>query len=302
MPGPTNVKTIIGEYLNSFPVHEKVVEVGFFGGNFTGIPPAEQEEYLKVAHQFLQKGCIDGIRLSTRPDYIDEKIIRLLKKYEVSTVELGAQSMVDSVLQKSKRGHSASDTTMASAMIKQAGMRLGLQMMIGLPGDSLEHDLLTAEKFVELQADDTRIYPALVIKGTALEQLYRQKKYKALSMNDAIAITASVYKVFESEHIRVIRIGLHPSEGLESGSDLVAGPYHKSFRELVMTSLWAEALMPLMKSKEYKKVEVYVAPDQVNYAVGYAAQNKKALLQFYDNVVFIQDQSLKNRNYDVNYR
>lgn len=301
MPKPLEVKDIIEEYLPTFPKRKKEVQLGFFGGNFTGIPVEEQEAYLMVAHEYLQEGRIDGIRLSTRPDYINEQVIRLLKKYKVGTVELGAQSMVDEVLTKSSRGHNSHHTIQASRMIRDAGMRLGLQMMIGLPGDTLEHDLKTAEYFVELKANDVRIYPTLVIKGTTLEQLYLQKKYDVLSLDEAVDRTAEVYKIFEQAGIRVIRIGLHPSEGLNTGDDLVAGPYHISFRELVMTRLWEEQLAPLMKKSSYKRLEIHVAPKQFNFAIGYAAKNKKSLLQFYDNVVFLRDETLKNRQYHADH-
>ncbi|MCK5765879.1 MAG: radical SAM protein, partial [Bacteroidales bacterium] len=159
LPGPEEVKEIIEKHLASFPKRKKEVEIGFFGGNFTGIPIEEQRRYLGVAVEYLREGKVQGIRLSTRPDYINEQVIKLLKTYKVTTVELGAQSMVDEVLQASSRGHTVADTVKASEMIRAARIRLGLQMMIGLPGDKPEYDLQTASAFVELEADDARIYP-----------------------------------------------------------------------------------------------------------------------------------------------
>jgi histone acetyltransferase (RNA polymerase elongator complex component) len=302
MPQPSEVKDIIEVHLKTFPKRRKIVEVGFFGGNFTGIALDHQEEYLRVAYEYLTSGEIHGIRLSTRPDYINELVIRLLKKYRVSTVELGAQSMVEEVLGKSSRGHTAADTIKAARMIKLAGMRLGLQMMIGLPGDTLEYDLRTAKSFVELGADDTRIYPTLVIRGTALEKLYLEGSFEVLSMDEAIERTTEVYKIFEEAGVRVIRVGLHPSEGLLDGNDLVAGPFHESFRELVMTRLWGEKLSLLKERPGNKNITIYVSPGQFNFAIGYEAKNKKALLQFYDHVVFMRDETLKNREYHVDHR
>lgn len=301
MPEPDEVKEIIEKHLHTFPKRKKEIEVGFFGGNFTGIDIGKQGEYLEVASAYLNEGKIQGIRLSTRPDYINEQVIKLLKKYKVTTVELGAQSMADEVLLKSSRGHTAADTVKAAAMIRQAHIRLGLQMMIGLPGDSLKYDLQTAHTFVDLEAADTRIYPTLVIKDTALEKLYQQGKYQVLKMEEAVERTAEVYKIFESAGLRVIRIGLHPSEGLMAGDDLVAGPFHQSFRELVMTRLWSEQLAPLMVKAKHKSITLYVPPGQFNFAIGYAAKNKKDLLQFYEHVVFIRDDTLKNREYHVDY-
>lgn len=302
MPAPSEITDIIEKHLASFPKRKKEIQIGFFGGNFTGIPIEEQEAYLKVAYGYLQDGKIQGIRLSTRPDYINEQIIKLLKNYKVSTVELGAQSMVDEVLLKSSRGHTVNDTVKASEMIKSARIRLGLQMMIGLPGDTMEYDLQTASAFAELEADDTRIYPTLVIKGTALEKMYHDGKYEVLDMDEAVRRTAEVYKVFEEAGVRVIRVGLHPSEGLTSGEDLVAGPFHEAFRELVMTELWAEQLMPLTDKPSSKTLELHIAPPQFNFAIGYAAKNKKYLLRHYDNVVFMRDENLKNREYNAYYR
>ena len=302
MPGPEDVSEIIEKHLATFPKRKKEIQIGFFGGNFTGIAIEEQEAYLKVAHAYLKENKIQGIRLSTRPDYITEQVIKLLKKYKVSTVELGAQSMVDEVLQKSGRGHTVADIIKASEMIKSARIRLGLQMMIGLPGDKAEYDLQTASAFVDLEADDTRIYPTIVIKGTALEKLYHDGKYKVLSMEAAVKRTSEVYKIFEAGNVRVIRVGLHPSEGLISGEELIAGPFHEAFRELVMTELWAEQLSPLINDPENKHLEIHTSPAQYNYAIGYAAKNKKNLLKHYDTVVFMRDDNLKDREYNVNYR
>ena len=297
MPKPEEVNDVIEHYLTTFPKRKKEIQVGFFGGNFTGIPLDEQEAYLSIAHEYLKQGKVDGIRLSTRPDYINEQIIKLLIKYKVSTVELGAQSMVDEVLVKSKRGHSAADTVRAAELIKNAHIRLGLQMMIGLPGDAPEYDLQTARAFVDLEADDTRIYPTLVIKGTALEAMYQKGTFRVLTMEEAVDRTAEVYKIFEQAGIRIIRVGLHPSEGLTEGSDMVAGPFHKSFRELVLTRLWGEELSPLIKASDKRKIVIIVPEGQINFAIGYAAKNKKALLEFYNTVVFIQDENLEKWEY-----
>ncbi len=302
LPEAGEVKEIIEKYLATFPKRRKIIELGFFGGNFTGIAVKEQEKYLDAAGEYLESGEIQGIRLSTRPDYINEQIITLLKKYKVSTVELGAQSMVDEVLLKSKRGHTVEDTIAAAGLIKNAGIRLGLQMMIGLPGDKPVHDLHSAHEFVKLEAEDIRIYPTLVIRGTALEKLYKEGKYIPLEMKEAVHRSAEVFKVFETAGLRVIRMGLHPSEGLLSGEDLVTGPFHEAFRELVMTEIWSEHLAPLMKNSDYDTVEVFVSPAQFNFAIGYEAKNKKSLLKFYTTVVFRQDENLKAREYYADYR
>jgi histone acetyltransferase (RNA polymerase elongator complex component) len=210
--------------------------------------------------------------------------------------------MVDDVLLASSRGHSVEDTLRASKMIQDAHIRLGLQMMIGLPGDNLEHDLATAEAIVDLEADDARIYPTLVIRGTALEKLYREGKYHPVDMNEAIERSAAVLRVLEEGGVRVIKLGLHPADAFLKGDDLVAGPFHEAFRELVMTKIWGEEFAGLLKASEHRSIEIEVAPSQFNFAIGHAAKNKKALLEFYDTVVFYRNEDLTKREYHVNYR
>ncbi|MEE4256489.1 MAG: radical SAM protein [Bacteroidales bacterium] len=297
MPQPAEVSEIIEKHLVSFPKRHKVVEIGFFGGNFTGIDIHLQEEYLATACAYLKEGKINGIRLSTRPDYINPQVIKLLKKYRVGTVELGAQSMVEEVLLASHRGHTAEDTIKASGMIKDAHIRLGLQMMIGLPGDHAEYDLETARAFVELEASDARIYPTLVIKGTALEKMYLDEKYSPLSMEEAAERSSAVFRILEGGGVKVIKMGLHPSEGFLVGDDLVAGPFHEAFRELVMTKIWAAELKPLMNTTDHRHLEIEVSPKQFNFAIGHAAKNKKELLKYYNTVVFYRNEDLKNREY-----
>jgi len=186
-------------------------------------------------------------------------------------------------------------------MIKNAHIRLGLQMMIGLPGDSLEYDQQTAATCVELEAVDARVYPTLVIKGTKLEKLYREGKYIPLGMDEAIQRSADVFKILDKGGIKVIKMGLHPSDAFITGDELIAGPFHEAFRELVMTEIWADEFSRLMKKTNRKKLEINVAPGQFNFAIGYAAKNKKALLEFYDTVVFYRDESLKKREYHAHF-
>jgi len=165
------VRQTIETHLKTLPSNAEI-EVSFFGGSFTGIPQDKQNLYLGIAKEYLDKGKIDAIRLSTRPDYIDTEILQNLKRYKVSIIELGVQSMDEEVLLKSRRGHTSEDVVKAVNLIRQYDFKLGLQIMIGLPGDNLEKSLNTAYKIVELKPDFVRIYPALVIKNTYLERMY----------------------------------------------------------------------------------------------------------------------------------
>jgi histone acetyltransferase (RNA polymerase elongator complex component) len=297
-PDLEEIKRIIEEHLSTINYKKHKVEIGFFGGNFTGIPFAKQENYLKTAFNYINKGFIKSIRLSTRPDYINKNVLALLKKYKVQTIELGAQSMDSQVLSLSKRGHTPFDVISASKIIKSYNFSLGIQMMIGLPGDSLKKSIHTAKQVVELRADDARIYPVLVIKGTFLEKLYQEKKYYPLNIDTAILWCKQIVEVLEKGKVSIIRIGLHPSEGILNGTDLVAGPFHQSFKQKVFTELWAEKLNLITTNSSPKKnLEISVPCHEFDYAVGYEAKNKKRLLKSFKKVSFKKDLTLKGRNF-----
>jgi histone acetyltransferase (RNA polymerase elongator complex component) len=296
VPDDEQIIRLIEDHLASFKEEQRHVEVGFFGGSFTGIPISEQARFLDLAQPFLKQGKINGIRLSTRPDYINEEILDLLKQKNVTTIELGAQSLDDAVLRASKRGHTAKQTEQSSEIILNYGFDLGLQMMIGLPGDTLDRAIFTAKRIVELGASNTRIYPTLVIRGTALHQWYKTGKYQPLAMEEAIQWTKKIIPIFEENKVKILRIGLHPSEGLLSGNELVAGPFHPSFKELVMTNIWSDLLNPLVKSHQSGKIEIRVPENEINFAIGYNAKNKMMLLKYFQQIKFIADNNITRRD------
>jgi len=299
IPDESEIRQTITEHLKSFKKKDRTVEIGFFGGSFTGIPIKEQKHYLEIVQPFIDSGEVNGIRLSTRPDYINKEILGILKKLRVTTIELGVQSMDDEVLKKSHRGHTSKQTEQASEMILDNGFELGLQMMIGLPGDTLEKAVFTAKRIIELGASNTRIYPALVIKGTAMHKWYDDGKYIPLSLEEAINRTKQILPLFETAGIKVLRVGLHPSEGLLSGHELVAGPFHQSFKELVLTEIWYDQLKSLLHKDERKNLIVYVPEKEKNYAIGYGAKNKKMLLEKFEKVKFVVQTSLQERDFSV---
>jgi histone acetyltransferase (RNA polymerase elongator complex component) len=302
IPDIQEVVNTIEQYHFSFPKGKKQVEIGFFGGTFTGIPLDEQEKFLQVAHSYVEKGLVQGIRLSTRPDYIDEERLQLLQKYGVTTIELGAQSLDDEVLKKSRRGHTAADVEKASQLIIERGFRLGLQMMIGLPGDTVEKSILTAKKIIELGAVETRIYPVLVIRETKLADWYEQGKYSPLSLDETITWLKQLLPLFEDAGVGVTRVGLHSSVGLQTGKELVAGPYHPSIREMAMTEVWWDRLEILTAFEDLDELRIIVHPSQYNFAVGYYGKNRKKLQQHIKNVSFVKDKDLKYSEYTVDYR
>ena len=291
IPDDAEIIETIEAHLKSFKEKNRFVEVAYFGGSFTGIPFDQQEHFLGLVQPFIEKGLVQSIRLSTRPDYIDGKILRMLKKYNVGTIELGAQSLDDEVLKKSHRGHTAKQVEEASKLIHEFGFKLGLQMMIGLPGDSFEKSLETANKIVELGADNTRIYPALVIKDTAMHLWYEKGKYTPLSLEEAVNWTKQILPVFENAGVKVIRVGLHPSEGLMDGEELIAGPFHISFRELVLTEIWNDKLKPLLETAQEGNLKITIPFGNLNHAIGYKAKNKNMLLEKYKFVSFSEGES-----------
>ncbi len=300
-PDFNEVTQTIRTYLNTFKAPNKQVEVGFFGGTFTGIPETIQEKYLETVQPFLQTGEIQGIRLSTRPDYIDKNILERLKRYGVTTIELGAQSLDDDVLKKSRRGHTAKQVEKAATQIKAAGFDLGLQMMIGLPGDTREKSLATADKIIAWGASNTRIYPTLVIKDTVLHHWYKEGKYQPLSLEEAVNWSKSLLIKFENAGVQVIRMGLHPSEGLLNGEEWIAGPFHPSFRELVLTEIWYDLLTKHFDSQDKsftaKQLNLEVSPKEINYAIGYSGKNRKMLQSFFRTVRFYPNEKLDGREF-----
>jgi histone acetyltransferase (RNA polymerase elongator complex component) len=301
IPNSSDVISTIESYLSTINYAENEVEVGFFGGSFTGISIEEQINYLQLVQPYINRGIVKSIRISTRPDYITEENLLILKKYNVKTIELGAQSLDNEVLAKSERGHFVADVEKASVLIKSYEFDLGLQMMIGLPGDNLEKSIATANKIIELKADNTRIYPCVIIKNTKLEQLYLNDEYLPLSLSESIIYLKKLITLFEDHDIKIIRVGLHPSKDLDEGA-FIAGPYHPSMRQIAETEIWFD----LLKHFEYendinKHFIVYVSYNQRNNAIGYQAKNKKFLEQFYYKVSFVVDENLINRNYYVDF-
>ncbi len=285
---PEEIKQIIEQHLATF-IRPSEVELAFFGGSFTGIDEKDMLTYLQIVQPYIEQGEIKSIRISTRPDYINEKILDILQQYNVKDIELGAQSLNEEVLAFAKRGHTVRDVENASQLIKSYGFSLGLQMMIGLPLDSVEKSKETAKKILKLGAESTRIYPTLVINNTDLADLYRQNKYKALSLEEAVDWTAEIYKIFSQSSIKILRVGLHPSEALINGTELLAGPFHVSFKELVLTKLWQEKLEKLPINTK----TILVNPKEINYAIGYNSKNKQLLQKKFPYLKFISDSNVE---------
>lgn len=244
------------------------LELAFYGGSFTAIDPRLQEEFLAAAQPFLEDGTVSAIRLSTRPDAVDEAALMRLRRYHVSTVELGAQSMVDEVLRMSGRGHSAANTVCAARLVKEAGFSLILQMMTGLPAADREKDVETARRIIALCPDGVRIYPTVIVKDTALCDLWRAGKYREHTVADAVDTCVQILPLFEAAGIPVIRLGLNPTEEL-SGGAAVGGAYHPAFGELVRSELMRRQAAELLRNVPAgASVTFGVAPKRIGTMTG----------------------------------
>ncbi|MBQ3321234.1 MAG: radical SAM protein [Firmicutes bacterium] len=235
---PSDVRNIIDTYLPTLSGRGlETIEVAFFGGSFTGLPIEEQSAFLEVAAEYKSKGLIDKIHMSTRPDYIDQKILDNLRHYSADTIELGVQSFDDSVLAAAGRGHTAADVYEACSLIHEYGFELGIQLMIGLPGDSLEKCLYSSRETVRMEPSIARLYPTIVLRDTALFDMYKAGLYHPLTTEEAVAITKEMYRILTDAHINIIRVGLKSTDlisGSGEESDQTWGhTYHPAFRQLV---------------------------------------------------------------------
>lgn len=266
------VFTIIEEHLKTLPVCEKYVEAAFFGGSFTGISAQKQCELLGAAKEYVDLGKIQGIRLSTRPDYISEEILDRLKEYGVTTIELGVQSMDDEVLKKASRGHTKEDVIYASHLIKEYGFRLGLQMMTGLPGDTPEKAIETAKSIIALKPEFVRIYPTLVLKETKLEALYKNGKYLPQTVEEAASLCKELIKMFRDADIEIIRVSLVTTEEISENGAVVAGPYHPAFRELAEGEIYFDEMVDIIENDQSVRTFL-VNPKEISKAVGNKRRN-----------------------------
>lgn len=240
------VENIIDEHLKTFQ-KDAFIEIAFYGGSFTAIDIDIQSQLLEVPYRYKLEGAINEIRLSTRPDAINNKILNNLKRFGVDTIELGCQSLNDEVLYLSDRGHTSMDIYKASELIKEFGFNLGLQMMLGLPGDTFERSLYTALEFIKLKPDCVRIYPTLVIKETYLERLYLNNEYLPLSINESVEFNTPILILFYLHDINVIRVGLQPTDNIQLGKDVVAGPFHPAYRQLVEANIYKLLIYEFLK-------------------------------------------------------
>lgn len=282
-PTESQVHAEINRFLSYRRDHRRWTEISFFGGNFLGLADSQILQLLAAADKYIQTGRAQGIRFSTRPDTIDEKRVALIRDYPISTIEIGAQSMNAPVLTVSRRGHSPDDTIKAVRLLKNNGFRTGLQMMVGLPAESEQETVTSAQQMADLAPDFVRIYPCLVLRGSPLARWYSQGRYIPLSLEKSVSLVKRIYSLMTVRGIAVIRMGLQPTTELNTGAGVLAGPFHPAFGELVYSALWMDALCRTLSSNNVNGCDltVEVHPKSSSRIRGHRSCNLERLRRQY---------------------
>lgn len=291
MPTEDEIDSAVETAINSKRFDRQKGQIAFFGGSFTAIDTNLMIKFLEIAKKHIDKGNVESIRISTRPDAINKEILQILKQYGVKSIELGAQSMCDEVLIANNRGHSAFDVKNACQLIKEQGFELGLQMMTGLYKSDDEKDLFTANEFVKLNPDTVRIYPTVVLKNTLLEKMYLNQEYQPQSVEDASKSGAKLLKLFYDNNIKVIRFGLHSIEG----ESFVAGAFHPALSEIAQSYIYRDLIEAIIHKPGF--YTVFVKETEISKAIG---QNKSNIEYFNSKNIFLNVKIMENlKKYEI---
>lgn len=298
---PQKVENYIQEYLEYFKERKtgKKIEVAFFGGSFTGLPIKEQIEYLEIANKYLYLEQIDGIRLSTRPDYISVPILKMMKKYHVTTIELGIQSMDPEVLLLSKRGHTKEDVIRASRLIRLFGIELGHQIMVGLPGSTMEKEIKTIYEVLREKPSQLRIYPVYVIEPSELYEMYLQNKYQPLEFQEAVERCYQITLVCKKTNVKIIRLGLQSTSEITMKNTALVGPVCDNFAEYVMAKIIRDVIQEKIEEINFEnkniQLEIKVPKKYISVVIGPKKINKIYFEEKYSGNYF----KLKVKEIDV---
>jgi len=295
-PSPEEVKETCRSALKYSSDHSES-EIAFFGGSFTAIPEDYRNSLLESVQDFIGDNGFKGIRISTRPDCIDEKILDDLKRDNVTSIELGCQSMSDKVLEMNERGHDSECIRRSAALIKQYGFELGLQMMTGLYGSSPETDIYTAEEIIKLRPDTVRIYPVVILRGTKLAEYFEDGSYEVYSLDDMVGLCSTLIRRFEQENIRIIKCGLHSSETVEE--DMTGGYYHPAFRELCESRIFRNILEEALENTDEKELQITVGSRYFSKAIGQKRSNADHFRAKGFDLKFVPDSSLGDREFMI---
>jgi histone acetyltransferase (RNA polymerase elongator complex component) len=279
---------VIGEQIRTFLNYKRdqrdQTQIAFYGGNFLGLEKNDLLRLLGNAQSFISEGKVDSIRFSTRPDTIQDEKIDMLKGFTVSTVELGVQSMDEEVLKIAKRGHTAADTVKAAALLKKQNYEIGMQMMVGLPGDDESRALETARQIAKLSPDFVRIYPTVVLADSLLANWYKDGTYIPLPLDAAVTLVKKLYLLFAENSIRVVRMGLQASVDLDRGTSILAGPYHPAFGHLVFSEIYLDKAISGLETRKdgSNKIYIRIHPRNVSRLRGMKNRNIELLKRKFD--------------------
>jgi histone acetyltransferase (RNA polymerase elongator complex component) len=285
--------------------HHKPSMMAFYGGNFLGLSPKKINSLLQLADEFIMNGDIHWIRFSTRPDTITESGLKLLENFSVGEIEIGVQSMDDTVLNICQRGHCALDTKNAVVLLKEHGYKVGLQLMIGLPGQSAKSAVETAEQIVLLSPDFIRIYPTIVLKHSPLAQWYQKGNYQPILLNEAVFQTKKIYLFFKQHGIPVIRMGLQASQELDNKEVVIAGPYHPAFGHLVFSEIFMDMMCTFFQKNPpvQRKVDIIANPRCISRIRGINNENIRNLkTRFkFDQIAVVPDPALSPHGLSIDH-
>lgn len=319
------VRETIEKWLSTIEKNKniKTTEISFYGGSFTGLPLDEQNGFLKIASEYKKSGRIDKIHMSTRPDYIDERILDNLKNFDADTIELGVQSFDSTVLKKSNRGHSPDIVYRSAELIRSYGFELGIQLMPGLPGDTFEKSVFSAKETVKLKPSLARIYPTIVLDNTELYNMYKRGEYEPLTRDEAIRRSKAMYEILHNAGIKIMRVGLKSTDLIKEGGKINAHTYHPAFRQLVEGAIARDRVEPellkidsdrkLKLSKEKNglssapsyhptlKVDVFSNSDWFSNLIGNCSENKLYFAKKFPdlNIKYRVDNSLEDMMFKV---
>ncbi len=303
---PEHLRILIRGYLRYNEQQLKPVQIAYYGGNFLGLQNDDILMLLREADQFVKAGTVDSIRFSTRPDTVTRERLNIISRFPVSTVEIGVQSMNDAVLAASGRGHTASDTEKAAKHLKERGYRLGMQMMVALPGSDEDKDIASARSIASLSPDFVRIYPTAVLKDSLLARWHGDGKYEPLSLESCVTLVKKIYLLFREKNIPVIRMGLQASEDLDKGISLVAGPYHPAFGHLVFSEIFLDMASALLRKAgdiHTKSLILKVHPRSISKMRGLRNRNIEILKSEFhpDSVNVVADPSVGEEEVNADF-
>lgn len=304
IPSPEKLHQIVNNFFKYKGKDRDLIQIAFFGGNFLGLRAAHIQSLLHEAGKFVTAGKVDNLRFSTRPDTINNETLDILTTFPVSTIELGVQSMDDQVLAMSKRGHTSADTTKAVRLLKKRNYEIGLQMMVGLPGDDKSKAQLTGQKIADMSPDFVRIYPTVVFAGSLLARWYEHGKYTPIPLEQCITLVKNLYLLFRKNDIKVIRMGLQASENFEKDAEILAGPYHPAFGHLVFSQIFLDMATAILESEVSARDEVWIKvhPRSISKMRGIKNKNIETLKRKYNikSIKIIPDISLTEDSLIVN--